>query len=232
MGQYPDGVRPGAVGEPGRATRATRTYRTAVEWTLTDVLKTPAFWLLLFAAVGSFFLWQVIVTQGPLHLQDRGFDAGTASFFYSLAIGLSIAGRFTVAALGDIVEPRLLFAFAAFCILLGGVFFWLLSPDAVWAAYLYPLVGGFGMGAVYISEATIIGNYWGPEVFAKVRGVIGPIAVLFEAGAAPLAGFLYDLQGTYLTIMVISWIGAILGIAAILLCKPPRPTGRADLRPQ
>jgi hypothetical protein len=79
------------------------------------------------------------------------------------------------------------------------------------------------MGAVYICEATIVGNYWGPEVFAKIRGVIGPVAVLFEAGAAPLAGFLYDLQGTYLTTMIISWIAAIVGIAAILLCKPPLP---------
>jgi len=227
MGQYPDGSPPGVASAPGLSTRAARTHRTAVEWTLTDVLKTPALWLLLLATIGSYFLWQVIVTQGPLHLQDRGFDAGTASFFYSLAIGLSIAGRFAVAAVGDFIEPRFLFAFAAFCILIGGVFFWLLSPDALWAAYLYPLVGGFGFGAVYICEATIVGNYWGPEVFAKVRGVIGPIAVLFEAGAGPLAGFLFDLQGSYLAIMILSWIGAIVGIAAILLCKPPRP---AELR--
>jgi sugar phosphate permease len=226
MGQYPDGVPPAEADAAGGAARAARTYRTAVKWTLSDVLETPALWLLLVATVGSFFLWQVIVTQGPLHLQDRGFDPDTAAFFYSLAIGLSIAGRFTVAALGDIIEPRFLFAFAALCILAGGVLFWLVSPDALWAAYLYPLVGGFGFGAVYICEATIVGNYWGPEVFAKVRGVIGPVAVLLEAGAGPLAGFLYDLQGTYLTVMIISWAGAILGIAAILLCKPPRPRER------
>ncbi len=104
-----------------------------------------------------------------------------------------------------------------------GVFFWFLSPDVVWAAYLYPLLAGFGMGAAYICEATMVGNYWGPEVFAKIRGVIGPIAVIFEAGAAPLAGFLYDLQGTYLTIMIITGVGAILAFVAILLCKPPKP---------
>ena len=69
----------------------------------------------------------------------------------------------------------------------------------------------------------MVGNYWGPEIFAKIRAVIGPIAVIFEAAVPPLAGFLYDLQGTYLTIMIITGVGAILGIFAILLCKPPRP---------
>ena len=72
----------------------------------------------------------------------------------------------------------------------------------------------------------MVGNYWGPDAFAKVRGLIGPIAVLFEAGAPPLAGFLYDVQGTYLTIMIISWLGAIVGIVAILLCRPPTPRQR------
>jgi len=36
-----------------------------------------------------------------------------------------------------------------------------LSPDAVWAAYLCPLLCRFGTGAVYICEATIVGSYWG-----------------------------------------------------------------------
>jgi MFS family permease len=229
LGQYPDGVPPEeAEASVGTATAA-RTYRTAVAWSLADALRTPALWLLLLATVGTFCLWQVIVTQGPLHLQDRGFDPRTAAFFYSLAVGLSIAGRFSVAALGDIIEPRYLFAFAVLCMLIGGVLFWFISPDVMWAAYLYPLLCGFGMGAAYICETTMAGNYWGPEAFPKIRGVIGPIAVIFEAGVPPLAGFLYDLQGTYLSVMVITWVGALLAIIAALLCKPPRPPEARDI---
>ncbi|GAI22536.1 unnamed protein product [marine sediment metagenome] len=41
--------------------------------------------------------------------------------------------------------------------------------------------------------------------------------------AAPLAGFLYDAQGSYLTVMLISWITVVIGFVAILLCTPPRP---------
>jgi len=231
VGQHPDGVASYELETAASgSSRAARTYRAPVDWTLRDALKTPALWLLVGAVVCCFFLWQVIVSQGPLHLQDRGFDPAMAAFFYSLAIGLSIVGRFTIAAVGDIIEPRFLFAFGAFCILLGGILFWFVSPDAMWTAYLYPLLAGFGFGVVYICVPTIIGNYWGSTAFAGISGLESPIALSFQAMAAPLAGFLYDLQGSYFTIMGISWIVAAIGFVTILLCTPPKPKIRLGTR--
>jgi MFS family permease len=224
VGQHPHGLAPHeAEVAVGSKSRVSRTYRTPVDWTLCDALKAPALWLLVVAVVCSFFLWQVIVTQGPLHLQDRGFNSAMAAFFYGLAIGLSIIGRFTTAALGDVIEPRFLFAFGALCILLGGVLFWFVSLTAMWMAYLYPLLAGFGFGIAYICIPTILGNYWGSTAFASISGVVSPIAMAFQVSAAPLAGFLYDLQGSYFTILLISWIVAAVGLTAILLCTPPKP---------
>ena len=105
VGQHPDGLAPREATEASGTSRVSRVYHTPVDWTLRDALKTPALWLLVGAVMFSFFLWQVVVTQGPLHLLDRGFDPAMAAFFYSLAIGLSVVGRFTTAALGDIIEP-------------------------------------------------------------------------------------------------------------------------------
>jgi len=226
MGQHPDGLAPreAEAGASGNS-RVSRIYCTPVDWTLRDALKTPALWLLVGAVMFSFFLWQVVVTQGPLHLLDRGFDPAMTAFFYSLAIGLSIAGRFTTAALGDIVEPRFLLASGTFCILLGGILFWFVSPEAVWVAYLYPLLAGFGFGVGYVCLPTIIGNYWGSSSFAGIMGIVSPIVMSFQAIAAPLAGFLYDLQDSYFTIMIISWVAAAIGFVAILLCTPPKPRG-------
>jgi MFS family permease len=226
IGQHPDGLAPReAEAVASGSSRPARTYRTSVDWTLRDALKTPALWFLIVAMSFSFFLWQVIATQGPLHLQDRGFDPAMAAFFYSLAIGLSVVGRFTIAAVGDIIEPRFLLAAGAFCILLGGILFWFVSPVAVWTAYLYPLLAGFGFGIAYVCVPTITGNYWGPMAFAGVSGLEWPIVLSVQAIAAPLAGFLYDLQGSYFTIMVISWIVSAIGFVAILLCTPPKPKG-------
>ena len=224
MGQCQDGLSSDEIKVvAGGKSRAVRTYRTPVSWTVHDALRTPALWLLVVAVAGSFFLWQIIVTQAPFHLQDRGFDPTMVAFLYSLAIGLSIVGRFAIAGLGDIIEPRLLFAFSALCLLLGGILFWFVSPEAMWIAYLYPLLAGFGFGAAYICLPTITGNYWGHEAFPGISGMVMPIALVFQAGAAPLAGFFYDLQGTYLTAMLFAWVATAVGFVAMLLCRPPKP---------
>jgi len=229
MGQYQDGLPPDETKVVDGSSRAARIYRTPVSWAVRDAMRTPALWLLVVAVAGSFFLWQIVVTQAPFHLQDRGFDLTTAAFLYSLAVGLSIVGRFAIAGLGDIIEPRFLFAFGVLCILAGGALFWFVSPEAMWIAYLYPLLAGFGFGAAYVCVPAITGNYWGPEAFAGVSGLVSPIVLVFQAGAAPLAGFIYDLQGTYFTVMLIAWAGAAIGFVAMLFCKPPKPKEKPDM---
>ena len=225
VGQHPDGVAPEARSDSSTGRRRpSPTYRTNDVWTLREALKTRALWLLILAVTGSFYMWQIIVTQGPLHLQDRGFDPATSAFLYSLAIGLSIAGRFTIAGLGDRIEPRYLFAFGSLCTLIGGILFWFVSPDKVWIAYLYPLLAGFGFGAAYVCIPTITGNYWGAEAFPGVTGLVSPLAMLVQSSAAPLAGLLYDRQGTYLTIMIFSWLAVAVGFTAMLFCRPPERT--------
>ena len=227
LGQQPDGrVADVPDHEKALKSRETGTFRTTRIWTVREAVKTRALWLLMAAVIGSFFLWQVVVTQGPLHFRDRGFDATQAAFFYSLAIGLSVVGRFTIAVLGDRIEPRILFSAGALCILAGGVLFWSVSPDALWTAYLYPLLAGFGFGAAYVCIPTLIGNYWGPEAFAGISGLVSPIIILFQAVAAPLAGLLFDIQGTYFAIMLVAWVAAGVGFTAMFFCKPPRPPGK------
>src|SRR4030065_1450710 len=109
VGQHPHGLAPHEAEVVVSGTgRAARTYRTPVDWTLRDSLKTPTLWLLVVAMVCSFYLWQVMVTQGPLHLQDRGFDPAMAAFFYSLAIGFCVVGGFSPPPLGAHLPPPLL----------------------------------------------------------------------------------------------------------------------------
>jgi len=223
VGQYTDGLAPCEDEIVVRGTsQASRTYRTKVDWTVREAIRTRSLWLLVIGVVFSGLVWGVIVTQAPLHLLDRGFEPAMAAFFYSLALGLSIVGRFTIAALGDIIEPRYLFAGGIFFMLLGGVLFWFVSPAEMWMAYLYPLLAGFGFGLTYICLPTMIGNYWGVSAFAGIRAIDSPIELAFAAMIAPVAGFLFDVQGSYLTILAVSLILGVIGLVAILMCTPPR----------
>jgi MFS family permease len=114
-------------------------------------------------------------------------------------------------------------ATSSILILLGGILFWFVSPHAPWTAYLYPLLAGLGFGAAYICLPTMLGNYYGAKVFASINGIAYLIVAIIELSATPLAGFLYDMQGSYFTVLLIGWIGTIIALAFMLLCKPPKP---------
>lgn len=220
IGQYPDGLAPGAAAKNG-AGQAT-TYRSPVNWKLRDAVRTPSLWLVILAAAGNLFLWHVMLSQGPFHLQDRGFDPYYASFFYSLAIGTSIVGRLAIGAIGDRIEPRYLFGLGIMFILFGGLAFWFASPQYLWLAYLYPILSGIGFGTAFLCRSLLISNYFGAGSFATISAFTNPIGSLITAFAPPLAGYLFDTTGTYFTILVFAWLLAIVGFTAALRCAPPR----------
>jgi MFS family permease len=163
----------------------------------------------------------MVITQGPLHLADRGFNPSVSAVVYSLAIGLSVAGRLTVAALGDRIEPRFLFSSGAASMLIGAVLFWLVAPGIVWVAYLYPLFVGFGFGTIFVSYPMLISNYWGPRAFAGLNGMVNLVVLSMVSLIAPFAGFIYDTQYSYFIPMLISWIATGFAIIAMFLCRPP-----------
>ena len=222
MGQYPDGVSPHQLTHDA-ASKKHRivTYRTSIDWSLGAALKSPALWLIIIATGADLFLWHIVKVQTPFHLRDRGFAPADAAFFYSLAIGFSILGRFSVAALGDRIEPRFLLGGASVFIFIGGILFWFVSPGLP-LVYLYPLLAGFGFGAAYVCLPTMLGNYYGAKLFSIINGIAYPIVALIEASATPLAGYLYDIQGSYFTILLVGWTGTIIAFIAMMFCRPPK----------
>jgi len=223
VGQHPDGLDPDQSAENMSNRKNSKgTYHTSANWTVGDALKSPVLWLIIVALGAELFLWHIVKVQTPFHLRDRNFAPSQAALFYSLAIGFSILGRFITAALGDRIEPRYLIAGASILIFVGGILFWFASPEVPLVVYIYPLLSGCGFGIAYVCMPTILGNYFGVKSFPLINGIAYPIVALIELSGTPLAGYLYDLQGSYFTILLIGWIGAIIAFIAMMFCRPPK----------
>jgi MFS family permease len=222
MGQHPDGIDPD-IEIPLSSSARKPIYRTTVNWSLKDAIRSKAFWLIVIASSGNIFLWEIILSQAPFHLQDRGFDPTMAAFFYSLAIGASIIGRFGIAAIGDYFETRLLFAAGIASILTGGILFWFASPNMMFVTYLYPILAGIGFGTAFVCRSLFVSNYFGAASFATISGIIAPMQSIITASAPPFGGYMFDLQGSYFIPMLVAWIAGGIGIVASLLSTPPKP---------
>jgi len=231
LGQHPDGLDPAAEKAAIAHTRhrLIRTYRTPVNWSFQDAVRTRSLWLIVGATGFIYFLWQAVLTQTPAHLLDRGFSPTDPhilfqpAFIYGLILACSIIGRLSVSFVGEKIETRYLIAIAGFSLLVGGVLFTVASKDNLYAAYIYPLLSGFGFGAAYVSTPLIVGNYFGAASFPSISRITNPVNSVFQFMSPAFAGYMYDICGNYDAAMLIACSGGLIGAVLILFCTPPKP---------
>jgi MFS family permease len=220
LGQYPDGVNPEEAKKAAEGICRSRVYQTSDDWGLSDAIRTHQFWLVVLAVVASFAVWQVLVSQGPLHLTDRGFTPEHYSLIHGAAIGFSIIGRLAGGFLADRIEMRMIFLAAIVSSIIGSVLFWFIQPGNV-MTYAYPVFSGIGLGAVATALPNIVGNYWGAKSFASITGAIFPIFTVFNGLSPMLAGIVYDANSSYLIIMIAMWVILATALIGILFIHPP-----------
>lgn len=229
IGQHPDGISPGQL--EAAAQNAENKHLmprpNRINWPASAAFKTRSFWLLLASTSMIFFLWQVLLTQTPAHLNDRGFSSSDPvlylqpAFIYGLIMAFSITGRLSVSLFGNRIESRLLIAVSAFMLVIGGVLFWMASKDNLWTVYLFPLFTGIGFGATYVSIPLIIGNYFGAGSFTDLTKVIHPVNAMSQYAAPICAGLIYDINHSYAIIILSACIMGLIGMTTIFFCKPP-----------
>ena len=231
LGQYPDGLSPQQLKEATKSSgRALiRTYRSPVNWATSDALRTRELWLITISIGALLFLWQVLLSQTPAHLLDRGFLADDPVFFlqpafiYGLAVAFSIIGRLSLSFLGERIETRLIIATSGIMLVIGGLFFWLASPDNLWAALSFPVLAGIGFGAINVSIPLIVGNYFGVSSFPSLSRIVNPVYFICQYSGPSVAGLIHDSTQGYGLAVLIACIAGLISTGLIFSCKPPLP---------
>jgi MFS family permease len=219
MGQEPDG---GAapVSSAALESRSGRgVFKTTEDWTLRETLRTPALWILIVTYLGFFMGFFIYLAHGIVNLEGLGHSPAAAAQSLALLMLFSVIGQFTVAALGDRVEMRLIFAVA---VALFGVGIALATHAASsFALYPYAVCMGAGFGAGYTCLATIQTNYFGPKVYPALLGITIPMGTILGAIGPVIAGWFFDAYHTYTQIFFL--VAAICFASAVLLlfAKPP-----------
>lgn len=208
LGQHPDGLSPEKLKQTPAHTRRNiiRTYRSAINRKLKEAFKTRSMWLMLISLSIAYFLWQLILTQSPAHLPDRGFSPSDPVLFlqpaliYGLILGCSILGRLSISVLGERIEAR-------YIMMVAGIL----------------LLAGIGFGATYVSSPLIAGNYFGAESYPLISRVPHPVTCIFQYLSPTIAGMIFDINHSYLPAVIIAGIGGMIGTVFIFACKPPVP---------
>jgi len=241
MGQRADGARPDessqvaaapgvAPTEPPRRRSAGHRYAgrryadrrfvTTEQWSLGEALRSPALWLMFACALGVSSAFSMVVPHAGAHLHDLGHPLSAAAVAISTMTLSSLLAKAVVAVVGDVIDPRYVWAvFTAVCAV--GM---LLVADARSTAqlYLFAVCIGSGFGAMIVCLMAVLSNYYGLKAYASIVGLAIAIQTTGSATAPTLAGLLYDRIHTYTPAFYCVAAICIAGAVTLLLIRPPR----------
>lgn len=218
MGQLPDGGRMDTE-VSGAAAGHGKVYITSDVWTFGEALRTPCMWLLMLGMLGLSGGYALFMGHGVIHLKDLGHSPALAASAISVMVIGDLLAKIFIGALGDRIEPRLIWSGITFIFAIGLLL--VVNAHSVVMAYAAAICIGAGFGGGVVLIMTVLGNYFGSAIFASVTGVALAFQTTISAIVPVVGGYYYDSSGSYAQSFY--WMAALSFGGAILLIfiRPP-----------
>lgn len=189
-------------------------------WKMSDAISSPAFWLLLLAALGAIGPIRMLSVHQLAIIVDSGFERSFAAMAIGFSGAITAIAFVLLGALSDKIDRRMVYLLGSLSLLMA-IFILdrLLVPGlSIWV-FIYAILLGFGEGSRASLVTAVASDLFPGDALGAINGTIG---ASFGMGAAILpwlAGLLYDLQGSYTIGFMVS-VGAVI-ISTISLWLAP-----------
>ena len=193
----------------------------ALELSLKQAVVTRQFWLIfiLFFCLG-FYRIAINVHLVP-HATDLGISAVIAASIMATTGGANVVGRIAMGILADRIGDRRNFIIGF--ILMTAAVLWLIPSTEVWMLYLFAAVFGFAHAGVGTSETPLVASLFGLKSLGAIFGVIA-VGITIGGSIGPvLAGYIYDVTGSYQLSFILCAAVGIVAIIMTALIKPIKP---------
>ena len=202
----------------------------SVDFTLGEALSTRSFWFLGIGHGMSAMVSQVInVHQFAQVEQGVGLPSSAAALMVGVTGVASIVGRVIGGILGDRYDMRYLIAAAMVGSSVALAIFAIAS--ALWHILLFGVLFGLFWGMRGPLMSSIRGLYFGRAAFGAITGMAGPLTTACSIVGPIFAGFMADVQGSYVQGFLILALVSGIGSGFYLLTRPPsRPAARGKPR--
>lgn len=227
LGQVPDGP---ASAKPGMKHAADgrykNLYRTPVDFTAREALRTRTLWLLTAYGTLQFFVSGGLMTHQIAFLFDLGIAANIAAVAAGLLGAIMSISQLGIGFLGLRFKMHTLAVLSMGFAILGFVI--LIFTRSLPMVFAYSTILGIAFGIQSIAMGNLFPDYFGRSEFPKIMGYTSPITLIVSGFGAPVTGFIRDATGSYIPAFQMSLVILIAAFFCILFAKPPvHPSLRA-----
>ena len=219
VGLLPDGKPAQQLKEQAVGARASIVQE--VDFSLSEALRTRAFWLLLLVSSALPLIGTGLSFHQISFLAGQGIQAGVATAVFGIIGPSQLLGSFIAGFMADRFPNRYLLVVGQ--VLLGMAMLWTFLITSSWQVFTYGAILGLSMGFIMNITAVIWPNYYGRLHLGSIRGVSIASMVAFAAlGPLPF-GLAYDITGDYsLAILVLLALPVLCAVAALLALPPKK----------
>lgn len=234
MGLHPDGDPPEdstitastAIASRGGEAQRSRNAR----WTRRQAMRTSALWLIIAATSLTLVANPAMLLHLVPFLQDAGFSGRQAAGGLS-AIGLC---GLLFKPLGGLLLERIPVRHGAAVQMLissSGIGAIMLAAQSGHLALIYAAAFYFGIGVAGVVPvgSVVWANYFGRLNLGAVRSIGTPFATVAASSGGLMAGFIFDLSGSYRVSFVMFMAALVLGAGLIAISRQPVPPDPVDL---
>jgi MFS family permease len=175
-----------------------------------EALKTRQFWTICFINLTIMFSLMMILIHIVPHAMDIGLPATTAAGVLSTIAGASMLGRLLIGITADRAGIRACMIFCFTLLILA--FLWLRLAKELWMLYLFAGVYGIGHGGHFTLISPLVAEHFGIRSHGVLFGIVLFAGNVGGALGPILAGYLFDINGSYSSTF---WICAAAGSIAL-----------------
>jgi len=208
----------GQIAFGGESIKEKESKSEEVSFSLKESIVTRQFWVFFFALLCfGFFLFTVQVHLVP-YATDLGISSDNASKILATIGATSIIGGMVISGIGDRIGNKK--AFILGLVVMSLDLIWLLTTRETWGLYLFAAVFGLAYGHCATQESPLAAKLFGLASHGLIFGVVG---IGFTTGSALgpyLAGWIFDLAGSYQVSFIVNIVICFVGIILMLLLAP------------
>ena len=219
VGLLPDGDKP-APQSADNAGESDADSSYQADFTASEALRTPAFWLIAFGHGFTSMVILAIMAHLGLLMVDKGYQVQDAAFVVSVYTAVAMGFQLVGGYVGGKVPIRLALAFFTSLQAMGVMV--LVFADSLSSIYAFAVLFGAGFGGRNPLTVAIRGDYFGSASFGKILGFSTVPMNLLLLIAAPLVGWMRDVQGDYTDAFLVMVATNLAGAICFLLAKRPQ----------
>ena len=191
--------------------------------TVREAVRTWQLWVLCAAYMTGVFCMQTVTVHIVPHAKSLGFPHIQSDRLVSVIGGASIAGRLVMGFVGDRIGNRR--AMVICFLVLVTALAWVQYAGELWALYLFVAIYGFYHGGVVTVISPAVAELFGTRSQGSLLGMVMSIGVTISAAGPLLAGYIFDVSGSYQLAFLILLGFAVTGLILSSLLRPIKKGG-------